>query len=262
MTTMHARMPSPTEKSGGRAETPSPPGCPWPCLGPMSQENGRRVSAEQLKPKHRRGLAGQKAEPGRSLGLQAHSRTPSLGPDASHPADRTKPARCASLDAPPGNQGRAGLLQCLPEAGGDAPHTGAWRRSPRPPHLEVASLTLDRCYLLQLGWPLDPGPDSGSRLGPAGEGPGWGMGRRTGFGAVLLLESPFPHPLRGLRGGSWVCGTGPNLVGDGAGVLAGAGPGCGCLESPAWLGRWGGMGRLMDWGDLCWGRREVHSPCL
>lgn len=109
-------------------------------------------------------------------------------------------------------------------------------------------------------WP--PGPDSGSRLGPAGEGPGWGMGRRTGFGAVLLLESPFPHPLRGLRGGSWVCGTGPNLVGDGAGVLAGAGPGCGCLESPAWLGWWGGMGRLMDWGDLCWGRREVHSPCL
>lgn len=109
-------------------------------------------------------------------------------------------------------------------------------------------------------WP--PGPDSGSRLGPAGEGPGWGTGRKTGFGAVLLLESPFPHPLRGLRGGSWVCGTGPNLVGDGAGVLAGAGPGCGCLESPAWLGWWGGMGRLMDWGDLCWGRREVHSPCL
>lgn len=199
MTTMHARMPSPTEKSGGRAETPSPPGCPWPCLGPMSQENGRRVSAEQLKPKHRRGLAGQKAEPGQSLGLQAHSRTPSLGPDASHPADRTKPARCASLDAPPGNQGRAGLLQCLPEAGGDAPHTGAWRRSPRPPHLEVASLTLDRCYLLQLGWPLAPRPGQWELARACRGGAGLGHGAKDGLRSCLAPGVPIPTSTQGAQ---------------------------------------------------------------
>lgn len=206
---MHARVPSPTEKSRGRAETPSPPGCQWPCSRPTSQENGRGMSAERLKPGHKKGLAGspgRRAELGWSLGLQAHGRAPSLGPDEG----REQRGR-----EPPCRQDRASQTGKRPrpswEPGQDRP---ALKACLRPEETHLTQVLAGALLVLTWRWPASPwtavtrcswagcgppGPDSGSGLGPAGEGPGWGTGRRTGFRAVPPLASSFPHPLGGLR---------------------------------------------------------------